>query len=607
LKIRNPKSEIRNRLISLSTKGIRKLIFLLVYNLQFTIYNFLNAQTPFSLKIETLDTARSAKQIRQLISYKKIFPSEQERNSETQNILFKLYESGYITARYDSLVNQENLSKAYLTIGNIYKWAEIKKGNVEEEILSEIGFREQIYNHQKINYTNVEKLYRKIIAHCENNGYPFASVKLDSIQFFENKIRANLNLTKNILVDIDSIVVKGNAKISSVYFQNYIGIKTGKFYDESKIRKLKPRLQELPFIKEISPYQIVFSDKITKLIFYLENKNASQADGILGVLPDEQNAGKVLLTGDVHLKLQNSFGRGEMMDINWRKLQSKTQDLKTQFVYPFLFSTPFGVDLKFDLYKRDTTFININKTIGVHYLLSGNDFYKVFVSSKNSSLLSTKGLENLSVLPNYADVRTLLYGLGAKKEQLDYRLNPRKGYRIIVNGSAGNRTITKNSKINPALYEKLELKTVQYNFDLAIDYFIPIRNRSTIKISNSSAKIKSPTIFQNELLIFGGLKTFRGVDEMSIFASSYSIFSLEYRYLLEQNSYFHLFWNGAYYENMSENFTGIRSDTPYGFGAGVSFETKAGIFSLSYALGKQFDNPIQLRAGKVHFGIVSYF
>jgi hypothetical protein len=49
------------------------------------------------------------------------------------------------------------------------------------------------------------------------------------------------------------------------------------------------------------------------------------------------------------------------------------------------------------------------------------------------------------------------------------------------------------------------------------------------------------------------------------------------------------------------------TDTPLGFGVGTSFETKAGIFALTYALGQQFDNPIELRAGKIHFGFTSLF
>lgn len=49
------------------------------------------------------------------------------------------------------------------------------------------------------------------------------------------------------------------------------------------------------------------------------------------------------------------------------------------------------------------------------------------------------------------------------------------------------------------------------------------------------------------------------------------------------------------------------SDQPFGFGAGFSFGTNLGIFSISYALGKQFNNPIELKNGKVHFGYVTYF
>jgi hypothetical protein len=44
-----------------------------------------------------------------------------------------------------------------------------------------------------------------------------------------------------------------------------------------------------------------------------------------------------------------------------------------------------------------------------------------------------------------------------------------------------------------------------------------------------------------------------------------------------------------------------------GFGAGITFETKAGLFSITYALGRAFDNPVALRGGKVHFGFLSLF
>ena len=114
------------------------------------------------------------------------------------------------------------------------------------------------------------------------------------------------------------------------------------------------------------------------------------------------------------------------------------------------------------------------------------------------------------------------------------------------------------------------------------------------------------TIFENELFRIGGLNTLRGFDEESIFASGYSIVTLEFRYLLEQNSYLYVFTNDAWYENKSSS-ASIREDIPYGFGAGISFETNAGIFSINYALGAQNGQTPLLKSAKIHFGFVNIF
>ncbi len=112
-------------------------------------------------------------------------------------------------------------------------------------------------------------------------------------------------------------------------------------------------------------------------------------------------------------------------------------------------------------------------------------------------------------------------------------------------------------------------------------------------------------MFKNELFRIGGLRTLRGFDEESINASNYTIGTIEFRYLLEQNSYTYLFFDGGYYENNS--IEGFQSDFPFGFGAGISFETKAGIFSLNYALGYQQRELAPLRSAKIHFGFVNFF
>ena len=565
----------------------------------------LHAQKLFTLEIRSAEP----NEILSKLSYKRSFPSKPDRDKEIQNVLFTLFDNAYLTAEIESQVKDANDTlKEIVTVksGDQFKWATLRKGNTDEGILSEAGYREKLFSGKPLYFRDVRKVQEKILAYCENNGYPFASVKLDSILIVGNTLSASLNLKKNLLVRIDSVVNRGSAKISSVYLQSYFGMRSGDLYSESIIRKLNKRIKELPFVKERIPFRVLFPGEKAKVELFLEKKRASQFDGIVGLLPDNKT-GKVLFTGDVRLKLHNSFNRGELLDLNWRRLQAGTQDLKTRLIFPFLLKTPFGIDANFKLYKKDSTYLEVNPNIGIQYHFSGENYFKVFVNRKQMTLINTKGLEHITVLPPYADITSTIYGMSVKLEDLDYRLNPRKGYSLMGTVGAGNKVIRKNNKLDPVIYTNLKLNSVQYSTELEAEIFVPVRNRSTLKIGNRSAYLHNESLFQNELFRIGGLKTIRGFDEESILASAYNIFTLEYRYLLEENSYLFFFGDGAYCENQSISYTGDRYDTPYGFGAGISFETKAGIFSINYALGSQFGNPIDIRAGKVHFGIVNYF
>lgn len=558
-------------------------------------------QQRFTLVIREVPETGVFKQL----EYKTTFITADEREREMRRVLFLYFEKAYLAAAYDSLLQDSTKLTAYINPGKTHRWAKLSKGNVDEGILSEIGFREKIYRNKPLRYTDVSRVQEKLLLWCDNHGYPFARVKLDSVSIDSNyQLKAVLNLQKNLFLKVDSISLKGKVKITPAYFYNYIGVKPGDPYNEATIAKISTRLRELPFLRETKPFQVLFTEKYVKLIFYLEKKRASQFDGVIGLLPDADTK-KLVFTGDVRLRLQNGLGRGELIDLNWRRLQEQTQDLKARFVYPFLFRTPFGIDYNIKLYRKDTSFIDVQQSFGVQYLLSSSNTIKAYVNNRSSSLLSTAKYENLTVLPPFADISTLAYGLAFRREKLDYRFNPRRGWLLQVGGSAGNRTIKKNARLNPVVYDNLKLKTVQFSSDLQLDKYWPVGKRSTIKTGVQGAWIESEAIFTNELFRIGGLRTLRGFDEESVFASAYAIGTVEYRLLLEENSYLYFFGDGAWYENKAIG--GYRTDLPFGFGSGISFETKAGIFSINYALGSQQGNPISLRSGKIHFGIVGLF
>lgn len=529
-----------------------------------------------------------------------------ERKKLMQAVLVDLQNRGYLGARYDSTSGDTLRFRGYLTAGKIYRWVTINHNTVDDGLLNKAGFKEKFYRGKPVAFADITRLQESIISYCENNGYPFASVKLDSVNLVNDSIEAALVLNKGKLYKIDSVVVKGTAKISNTYLCNYIGIQPGDLYNEQLVQRIGARLKELPFVREIKPSEVYFGEKGAKIVLYVEDKKASTFNGILGFLPNaDPTQTKPLLTGELHLKLSNALNRGELLDLNWRKLQAATQFLDVKVAYPYLFRTPFGVDGSFNLYKRDTTFLNLIGNFGIQYLMRGGNYLKAFVESRSSTLLSTTGLENVTVLPQNADISTTLYGVELVADKLDYRYNPRRGYSLYLKAGAGTKNIKKNAKINPEVYEGIDLRTTQVNAELKAAYYFPLSKRSVIKTGVNGGLQYNPTLFTNELFRLGGLNSLRGYTDESVFVSAYSIFTLEYRFLLEQNSFLFAFADGGYFQRRVVQ--GLTDYKPYGFGAGISFETKIGIFSLVYALGNELDNSIQFRNAKIHFGITNYF
>lgn len=513
---------------------------------------------------------------------------------------------GYASANVDSTKWIGDTCIAFVHLGRSMVFKSIAPGNIPEEILKRSGYRSKAFVGKAFKGERLAALKNSVLRYYEDRGFPFAVVSLKNLWIESDSVTAVLDIEKNQEFRVDSIVVKGKSKIRENYLKNYLGIRTNERYNESKVSDISTRLREIPFVTETEKPQVLFHENKATVYVFLNKKRASQFDGILGILPDNANPGEVLITGEIKLKLLSALNRGELIDLQWRKMQARTQNLNIHLAYPFLFNTPFGLDGTFELYKRDSLFLNLKGVIGVQYHLVGNDHIKVFADLRSTDVLARSTLRSAqTVNPDNVDSRTQLYGFGYHMQRLDYRLNPRKGLDLYAEASAGNKKIVFDSDIGEERYAGLQENSLQINAVLTANYFVPIPNRSTVMIGVKGGLMRSENLFESEMFRIGGLRSLRGFDEEAIYANMYAIGTIEYRFLLNMDSYIFIFADGAYYENRAVNRR--ITDRPIGFGLGISFATKIGTFSLTYALGKQFDNPIDARAGKIHFGIVSFF
>ncbi|HVG42839.1 MAG TPA: BamA/TamA family outer membrane protein, partial [Chitinophagaceae bacterium] len=321
--------------------------------------------------------------------------------------------------------------------------------------------------------------------------------------------------------------------------------------------------------------------------------------------------------GELNVLLRNSLGAGETIGLNWQQLQQQSPRLNILYEHPFIFKSPFGVKFTFDMFRKDTTFLNINMRLGAVYVVGTSQSASIFIQRLQSIVNGVNALQvqQTKRLPAEGDVSSNNLGVSYDFNNTDFRFNPRKGYELSVTTSAGTKNIKKNNLIlelkDPlfpnfkyaSLYDTVKLKTYQFRISGLVAKYFPIGGQSTLKTAVHAGLYQSGTIFRNELFQIGGYRLLRGFDEESQYLSQYAIGTVEYRYLVGQNSAFFAFVDGgvgkAGERNSHHNY--------FGTGLGLSFETKAGIFNIVWALGKREDTELNLRQSKIHLGYINYF
>lgn len=534
-----------------------------------------------------------------------------------QKALNELHADAFLEASADSLVYRDSSCTAYLHLGPRYEWLELGRGDVEEALLNAAGFRERLYHGRPFRYDQLRKLQERLLGYLENHGYPFAAVWLDSIETAASQARAQLKVARGPLILMKALEVEGDARVSPAYLRNYLGIQEGAPYDQSKVLRIRNRIRELPFLQLSQDPLVDFLGGQATVRLLLDKKRASRFDFVIGVLPQsaagrQENNRSLLVTGTFNGELQNQFGLGERIYAEFEQLRPQTQQLELQFNYPYVLGLPFGAGMSFALYKRDTTYLDLESDIGIQYLFEGGNYLKAFWNNRSSTLLTVneKLLLQQGQLPPNLDVSNAYFGLEYARQRLDYRYNPRKGWAAFLRSAAGLKRIGRNNRIVELgygeLYDSLALRSFQYKLSARLDGYLPAFSRSTVKGSiQGAAIIAQEPVYFNEQFRLGGNHLLRGFDEESVFATTYALATFEYRLLIGQNSYLYTFLDYAYLEDKT-NVKDI-TDRPYGFGAGITFETGVGLFGLSLAYGKRLDNPIDFSAPKVHFGYVSLF
>ena len=524
---------------------------------------------------------------------------------------------GYASSSVDSIREDSASVWIKLFIGNKFTWEKLSISDSANNLLNTLGYHPSEFDHQNFLQQNLEKLYNDVLGHFADNGYPFAKISLDSIFVNGDRISGHLNIQSGPLYHVDTVIVEGNVKISRFFLQQYLQVHDHDVYSQQRLDGINQRLSALNYLQQSQPWQIEMLNTGAQLHLYLQPTKSNSVNLLVGLLPQsDQNSGKLLFTGEATVGLRNSFGTGETLGLNWLQPQPRSPQLNVVYQQPYIFRSPFGLNLDFQLQKQDSAYLNINGQFGVQYELNQHQSGALIIQASSTSVLSvdTNQVKLTGELPPVADVNTTSLGLQYNFYNTDYRFNPRRGNEFFASGIFGNKNVKENSSITQIkdpnfdggkLYDSVELHSYQFRLQGSAAKFFPLGRQSTIKVAINAGWFQSPDCFQNELFRIGGFKLLRGFDEESIYTNRYSVETAEYRYLLGRNSWFYGFTDLGW---AAYNVNDVKfSHTYLGFGVGLSLETNSGIFSISLAEGKRDDTQINFQQAKIHLGFISLF
>jgi translocation and assembly module TamA len=572
------------------------------------------AQDSLAWRIKKVETnTQLPKKMQRLVQHRfDDVKSATELQQVKTDVANKLAVSGYQEFSVDTFSVDGKTLRLSVYPGRRYFYDSIHVPGLNEMDYGKVHFERLQQKHAPFSSADFQGRMIECLKAYQNKGFPFAA--FDSLQMSyreggDDSVYAGIvyQFAPGKLVTIDSVVIDGKVREKTKFIENIVSIYPGDAYNQESIDRARRLLNSSPYFKNAQPAKVEFiSDTKAKVTIKLESRKSGKFDVLLGILPPSGSNAKLQFTGLIDFQLVSPlFKAGEMLEFRFDKLVGSSQKLRLRYAMPYLFGSPMGIDGEFNLLKQDTSFLTRYFKIGVPYAFSPSLSVRAYYKNKSSNLISTRRYEqDTSLVPPILDGKDQTYGIGFSFENLDDRFSPTRGFRIRADGGIGKKKVVRNPRLTENVYEGITINLPKKESEIRIEWYQKYSKRMVLMLANSTYWLDQKQYFQNDLMQVGGSRSIRGFNENQFFTNFYTAITIENRFLLEERSYLFVFSDIAYLEDKAGLVKVMR---PFGLGIGLTYETKAGMLSITYAAGQVAGIPFQPSRGKIHIGLVNQF
>lgn len=520
--------------------------------------------------------------------------TQAEKLTDSVSLIFK--SDGYLEGYFREEIINDTLRLTW-DFGRLFRWENIGTGSVPEEFLASLG-------KPGFSYRAPYQWIDRALSYAEDTGFPFAELKIDSLTIRDNLISGVLGYNSGPRITWDSLEIAGGSKTDKRYLQQVTGLIPGQLFSQKDLAKATQTIRKSPYFTVVGAPELAFQMRQAKPIFILQDRRVNVFDGVIGLLPNENELGKVLITGEVDLQLYHLGGKGRDFSLNWQRLNIQSQSLEINAKESFVFHSPLDVGVGFSLLKQDSSFVNRTFELDFGYRISDKAYLNFFTKRQAGDLISPEDFIPNQALPASIDYRWNQYGIGMDWNTLDSPVSPRKGSRIQGRFSLGNKRILQNTGLPEELYDGLEESSAQYQGWFSGEKHLFVKPTWGMWFRGVGGFLQNQNLFLNELYRVGGLKSLRGFNEKNFFAKSFGYLNLEQRLFFDQNSFLIVFADLGIIENP---YNSPKIDHPFSFGTGINLDTDGGLFSFVLAIGKSDIQALSFSYSRIHFGYLARF
>ncbi len=495
---------------------------------------------------------------------------------------------GYLLANLDSLYHHEGYWYARVFVGRRHDRLQVMMPALS--VLDDLGIKSKKLN-GRYSPAQLPSLYTRVLHRLEDDGYPFARVQLDSVAVEGSKLTGTLQVTPGRKITFDSLEITPSEVVKDRFLSRYLHILYGEAFSQKKVDDIPVRLKALPYLSLQQKPTLYFALQKAQVKLSVTPRRVNVFDGILGVVPAGDGR-KTDVNGELKLQLHNLLKSGKRLDFHWQKITVNTQQLNAYYQHPYIFGSPFYFSLTFNQLKENTSFSNTKIAAGLEYELSAVSRLGFVYHYKNGNQLNETAVAA-------GDFVLHSYGLNFTTDQLDDPLWPHRGWKLAVDGAAGNKkTIAGGGNVTGE-------NSAQYESTMTVLGYAPVGKQTVLAGEIGGGVLYNDVLFANDLYRIGGMQTLRGFNENFFFASRFARASVEWQVYLEKRSYVYLFYDQAVlYQDV---FEGRKQDYPSGVGIGMKIAADNGSFNLIYGMGRNASQGLSFARSKIHFGYTARF